>query len=55
MDHAFKYDLFCPFYILVSFQDGFIGFGGNIIREKVKQNAPWFVTDMQELINEIKH
>ncbi|XP_076091157.1 phosphoserine phosphatase-like isoform X1 [Mytilus galloprovincialis] len=34
--------------------DGFIGFGGNIIREKVKQNAPWFVTDMQELINEMK-
>ncbi|XP_052090293.1 phosphoserine phosphatase-like isoform X3 [Mytilus californianus] len=34
--------------------DAFIGFGGNIIREKVKQSAPWFVTDMQELINEIK-
>ncbi|XP_074640792.1 phosphoserine phosphatase-like [Tubulanus polymorphus] len=32
----------------------FIGFGGNIIREKVKQSASWFVTDMKELINELQ-
>lgn len=34
--------------------DAFIGFGGNIIREKVKENAPWFVMDMQELLNEMQ-
>ena len=33
--------------------DAFIGFGGVIVREKVKQGADWFVTDMQELINEL--
>ena len=33
--------------------DGFIGFGGNVIREKVKLNSPWFVHDFQELIDEL--
>ena len=33
--------------------DAFIGFGGVVVREKVKQGADWFVTDMQELINEL--
>jgi phosphoserine phosphatase len=33
--------------------DAFIGFGGNIIREKVKKNCSWFVTDFQELIDEL--
>ena len=33
--------------------DAFIGFGGVIVREKVKQGADWFVTDMQELIDEL--
>lgn len=28
----------------------FIGFGGNVVREKVKAGADWFVTDFQELI-----
>lgn len=31
-----------------------IGFGGNVVREKVKQDADWFVHDMQELIDELK-
>ncbi|KAL5013321.1 hypothetical protein ScPMuIL_007591 [Solemya velum] len=34
--------------------DAFIGYGGNVIRETVKQKAPWFVTDFTELINELK-
>merc|ERR1711915_444742 len=34
--------------------DAFIGFGGNQVREKVKENASWFVTNFQELINEMK-
>ena len=31
--------------------DAFVGFGGIIVREKVKAGADWFVTDMQELIS----
>ena len=31
--------------------DVFVGFGGIIVREKVKLGADWFVTDMQELIS----
>ncbi|CAG5045231.1 unnamed protein product [Parnassius apollo] len=31
--------------------DGFIGFGGNVVREEVKKKASWYVTDFQELIN----
>ncbi|KAJ2949249.1 hypothetical protein O0L34_g6202 [Tuta absoluta] len=34
--------------------DGFIGFGGNVIREEVKKRAAWYVTDFQELINASK-
>jgi len=33
--------------------DAFIGFGGNQVRAKVKENAAWFVTDFQDLIREI--
>ena len=28
-------------------QDAFIGFGGNVSRPKVEQNADWFVRDFQ--------
>ncbi|XP_044737647.1 phosphoserine phosphatase isoform X2 [Chrysoperla carnea] len=35
--------------------DAFIGYGGNVIREKVKSNAKWFVTDFQELNQVLKH
>ena len=34
--------------------DGFIGFGGNVIREKVRDHSPWFVTSFQELLDELK-
>lgn len=34
--------------------DMFIGFGGNVIREKVKSQAPWFVTSFQELLQELQ-
>jgi phosphoserine phosphatase len=30
--------------------DGFIGYGGIVVREKVKAGADWFVTDFTELI-----
>lgn len=30
--------------------DAFIGYGGNVIRESVKEKAAWFVTDFKELI-----
>ncbi|XP_068677952.1 phosphoserine phosphatase-like [Montipora foliosa] len=33
--------------------DTFIGFGGNVVREKVKLQAPWFVTNFQELLQEL--
>ncbi|ESO90563.1 hypothetical protein LOTGIDRAFT_164153 [Lottia gigantea] len=31
----------------------FIGYGGNVVRENVKNNAKWFITDFQELITEL--
>lgn len=30
--------------------DAFIGYGGNVIRDSVKQKAAWFVTDFRDLI-----
>ncbi|XP_068633233.1 phosphoserine phosphatase isoform X2 [Battus philenor] len=33
--------------------DGFIGFGGNVVREEVKKRALWYVTDFQELISSL--
>jgi phosphoserine phosphatase len=33
--------------------DGFIGFGGNVTREKVKQNSDWFVHSFAELIDHL--
>lgn len=32
----------------------FIGFGGNVVREKVRTQAPWFVTDFKELLQELQ-
>lgn len=34
--------------------DGFIGFGGNVVRDKVKLNSSWFVHSFQELVNELE-
>ncbi|EDV29352.1 Phosphoserine phosphatase [Trichoplax sp. H2] len=34
--------------------DAFIGFGGNVVREKVKNGAKWFATDMAELYEALK-
>ncbi|XP_065831336.1 phosphoserine phosphatase-like [Oscarella lobularis] len=34
--------------------DTFIGFGGNRIRQRVKEEAPWFVTSFQELIDALQ-
>uniref|UniRef100_A0A1B6I462 Phosphoserine phosphatase n=2 Tax=Homalodisca liturata TaxID=320908 RepID=A0A1B6I462_9HEMI len=31
--------------------DAFIGYGGNVIREEVKNRSKWYVTDFQELID----
>lgn len=31
--------------------DAFIGYGGNVLREEVKNRAAWYVTDFQELID----
>lgn len=33
--------------------DAFIGYGGNVVRSKVKEEAKWFVTDFQDLIEEL--
>jgi len=35
--------------------DGFIGFGGNIIREKVRDNSPWFINSFYQLIDEFRN
>ncbi|XP_042213996.1 phosphoserine phosphatase-like [Homarus americanus] len=34
--------------------DAFIGFGGNIVREAVRDTATWFVYDFATLINELE-
>ncbi|CAH1404692.1 unnamed protein product [Nezara viridula] len=31
----------------------FIGYGGNVVREAVKNKSQWYVTDFQELIDEL--
>ncbi|RVE50925.1 hypothetical protein evm_004492 [Chilo suppressalis] len=33
--------------------DGFIGFGGNVVREEVRKRASWYVTDFQELTHSL--
>ena len=38
----------------VIFQDAFIGFGGNIVREKVQLLSPWFVKDFQVLLDQLQ-
>ena len=35
--------------------DGFIGFGGNIVREKVRDGAPWFINSFYTLIDELRN
>ncbi|CAF0993509.1 unnamed protein product [Adineta steineri] len=35
--------------------DGFIGFGGNIIRDIVRDNAPWFVNSFYQLTDELRN
>ena len=35
--------------------DGFIGFGGNVIRETVQENASWFVSSFYQLIDELRN
>ncbi|CAF5080146.1 unnamed protein product, partial [Rotaria socialis] len=35
--------------------DGFIGFGGNVVREKVRDNAPWFVNSFYQLIDQLRN
>ena len=34
-------------------QDTFIGFGGNVIRENVREQASWYVYHFHELIEEL--
>lgn len=34
--------------------DGFIGYGGVVVREKIKAEADWFVTDFTELITALE-
>lgn len=36
------------FYCLI-----FTGYGGNVIRDEVKNKSQWFVTDFQELIDNL--
>ncbi|KAK2117403.1 hypothetical protein P7K49_004289 [Saguinus oedipus] len=35
-------------------EDAFIGFGGNVIRQHVKENAEWYITDFAELLGELE-
>jgi phosphoserine phosphatase len=35
--------------------DGFIGFGGNVIREIVRDNSSWFVNSFYQLIDELRN
>ncbi|XP_078404703.1 phosphoserine phosphatase isoform X3 [Cetorhinus maximus] len=36
-------------------KDAFIGFGGNIVRQQVKEKAKWFVTSFKEIIEELEN
>ena len=31
-----------------------IGFGGNVIRQQVKNNLEWYITDIVEILGELK-
>ncbi|KAE8625028.1 hypothetical protein XENTR_v10006133 [Xenopus tropicalis] len=33
--------------------DGFIGFGGNVTRQQVKEKAKWYINDFEELLREL--
>ena len=35
--------------------DGFIGFGGNVVRETVREHASWFVMSFFQLIDELRN
>lgn len=35
--------------------DGFIGFGEHVVREKVRDGAPWFVNSFYQLIDELRN
>ncbi|CAL7933632.1 unnamed protein product [Xylocopa violacea] len=35
----------------VTVADLFIGYGGNVTRESIKEQSPWFITDFNELVN----
>ena len=35
--------------------DGFIGFGGHVVREKVRDGSAWFVTSFYALIDELRN
>lgn len=35
--------------------DGFIGFGGHVVREKVRDGAAWFITSFYQLIDELRN
>jgi len=35
--------------------DGFIGFGGHVVREKVRDGAPWFIKSFYSLIDELRN
>ena len=37
----------------ITFQDAFIGFGGNQVRKRVQEQSKWFVTTFQELTDEL--
>lgn len=35
-------------------QSAFIGFGGNVIRQQVKERSSWYVTSFGELLKELE-
>jgi phosphoserine phosphatase len=35
--------------------DGFIGFGGNVVRETVRDNASWFIESFSVLVDELRN
>lgn len=40
--------------IFFPLQSAFIGFGGNVIRQQVKERSVWYVTSFGELIEELE-
>lgn len=43
-----------PYSDVIPIQSAFIGFGGNVVRQQVKEKSAWYVMSFEELLKELK-